>query len=142
MTPYFYTPPYSLTNPLPGLLGPAVVGAANHPINPVSGEIVLRPNQTGTFVTVIKVTSYRCGQKIAEVYRDFSLKTIALPANYPPVYNPNTPSTNPSYFYQQRPPQIRSELKDAAGNDVFTYRFYAKDTISLYLRVEDILAIS
>lgn len=141
LTPYFYTPPYSLTNPLPGLLGPGVVGAANHPINPVSGEMVLRPNQTGTFVTVIKVISYRCGQKIAEVFRDFSLKIIPLPAGYPPVFNPNTPSTNPSYFYQQRPPQIRSELKDAAGNDVFNYRFYAKDTISLYLRVEDILPI-
>jgi hypothetical protein len=141
LAPYFYTPPYSLINPLPGLLGPAVVGAANHPINPVSGEIVLSPNQSGTFVTVIKVTSYRCGQKIAEIYRDFSLKIIPLPANYPPVYNLNTPSTNPSYFYQQRPPQIRSELKDAAGNDVFSYKFFANDTVKIKLKVEDILPI-
>lgn len=90
--------PYSLINQLPG----------SPTLNSLTGEInfFVSANAAtiGNFVTCIKVTAYRCGVKIAEVYRDcgFTLVNGCLvqglpapvintpPAVTPPFIDPNT----------------------------------------------------
>lgn len=136
LAPYAYTPPYSVSNPLPGMIGPPIVSAANSPINPASGEMVFRATTDGTFVTVIRVNSFRCGQLISSVYRDFSLKVIPTPAGSPPPYNPNLGST--AILFTQRAPSIQPPRLDALNRPIYELTYYARDTIDLLFNVTDI----
>ncbi|MFN3530253.1 MAG: hypothetical protein ACK417_10075, partial [Bacteroidia bacterium] len=136
LAPYPYSAPYSLTNPIPGIVGPPFIAAANTPINPTSGEIVFRATQAGTWVTVIKVSSFRCGQLISEVFRDFSLKVINNPAGSPPPYNPNAPS--PNILFMQRAPVITPPFLDASNRPLYELTYYARDTIDIPFNVVDI----
>ncbi|MFM7912649.1 MAG: hypothetical protein ACKO9W_10760, partial [Bacteroidota bacterium] len=132
--PYSYNNGYSQGNPLPGLLGPPLVSAANFPINLTTGEIVYKPTTQGTFVTIIKVSAFRCGQKIAEVYRDFSLKILPTPPVSPPVFNPSGPLGG---IFSQRPPIIESPFPAIGGIPTFEGTFYAGDTIESFINVSD-----
>ncbi|MDO7592900.1 MAG: gliding motility-associated C-terminal domain-containing protein [Schleiferiaceae bacterium] len=58
-----FSSPYSYNNPLPN--GGNTVGFNNE-----TGSITFTPSAAGSFATCVKVTSYRCNQRIAEVYRD------------------------------------------------------------------------
>ncbi|MFN3530254.1 MAG: T9SS type A sorting domain-containing protein [Bacteroidia bacterium] len=130
LAPYPYSPPYSLTNPIPGIVGPPFIAAANTPINPVSGEMVLRPITTGTFVTVIKVSSFRCGQLISEVFRDVAFKVINNPLAAPPVFNPN--AINPNNLFMQRAPIISFDTS------VLATTYFVGDSIDFPVNVLDI----
>ncbi len=59
--------PYTVNNQLPG----------NVTLNSQSGEVSFFVPQSaavvGNFATCIKVTAYRCGQKIAEIFRDYGV---------------------------------------------------------------------
>lgn len=132
--PYSYNNGYSQGNPLPGLLGPPLVSAVNFPINLTTGEIVYKPTTQGTFVTIIKVSAFRCGQKIAEVYRDFSLKILPNPPVSPPVFNPSGPLGG---IFSQRPPIIESPFPAIGGIPTFEGTFYAGDTIESFINVAD-----
>ena len=133
--PYAYTFPYSLSNPLPGILGPPTIAASNTPINPTSGEIVFRPTVAGTFVTVIQVTAYRCGQKIAEVFRDFNVKIIPNPGGAPPPFIPNP--ADPLHAFSQRAPIIQPYFRDALGRGLYAITYYAGDTIDIPVSATD-----
>ena len=139
LQPYAYNPPYSQANPVPGIIGPPFITAANTPINPTSGEVVFRPTAAGTFVTVIKVTSYRCGQKISEVFRDFSLKIIPNPPGSPPPFIPNT--ANPLHSFSQRAPIIQPYFLDAAGLGLYEVTYYAGDTITIPVSATDLFPL-
>jgi len=84
---------YSQNSPLPGVTqNPLNVPAT---INPSTGEVSFTSYTQGNFVVVVKVESWRCGQLIAEVYRE--IQTVLLDCsssgtNTPPVVNP--PFTN------------------------------------------------
>lgn len=65
-SPISFASPYSVANQLPGGTTPAY-------INPKTGAINFLPSAGGSFATAIKVSSYRCGQLISEVYRDIPL---------------------------------------------------------------------
>lgn len=82
-TPITFTAGYSYTSPLPG----AAQNAANVPatINARTGEISFTSFTQGNFVTVIKVQSYKCGQLVAEVYREIQVVLLPCAANNPPV---------------------------------------------------------
>ncbi len=59
-----YVAPYSFNNPSPG----------NPTINPNTGEIVINNTTTiGSFATCVKVTAYKCGIKVAEIFRDIPI---------------------------------------------------------------------
>ena len=63
-----YATGYSYINPLPGpSLNPNNVPAT---IDANTGEISFTSYTQGAFVTVIKVSTYRCGQLIAEIFRE------------------------------------------------------------------------
>jgi gliding motility-associated-like protein len=93
-TPEIYGPTYSFNSPLPG----TAQNPLNIPVtmNPYNGEISYTSYTQGAFVTVTKVTAYRCGIKIAEIFREMQIVLLgSCGANTPPVaagpfYNPVT----------------------------------------------------
>tara|TARA_B100000963_G_scaffold97322_2_gene84038 strand:+ start:1849 stop:5277 length:3429 start_codon:yes stop_codon:yes gene_type:complete len=76
-----YSPPYNVNSPIPG----------NPTLNNENGEISFLSNIAGLFVTVVKVEAFKCGQLVAEVYRDVNVGLLACGAlpngsqNSPPV---------------------------------------------------------
>ena len=78
-TPCNYTAPYTLANPIPGLL-PNTPTSPNP--DPISGAICFRPNLAGNYLTCFRIRAYRCGQLISEIYRDFESRVLVPPTNY------------------------------------------------------------
>jgi hypothetical protein len=73
---------YSFSSPLPGTVhNPNNVPAS---INQQTGEISFTSYTQGAFVTVVKVTSYRCGQKISEIFREVQIVLKECGNNNPP----------------------------------------------------------
>ena len=85
-TPVTYNPGYSYTSPLPGPAQNANNVAAT--IEPNIGTISFTSYNTGAFVTSVKVTAYKCGQKVAEIWRDIQVVMLDAGINNPPVVNP------------------------------------------------------
>ena len=83
-TALVFTPPYSVNSPIPG----------NPVLNNENGEISFFSNTAGIFVTCVKVAAFKCGQLVAEVFRDVNVALIScgtLPngaQNSPPVITP------------------------------------------------------
>lgn len=75
-------PAYSINSPLPGPFQNNSIPAS---LNTFSGEIFLQPFYTGSFVTVVKVSSYRCGQLISEVFREIQVVITNCGVNNPPT---------------------------------------------------------
>lgn len=80
-----YSSPYSVANPFPNQGNP--VG-----FTPSTGLITVNPNTGGSFMSCIKVESYRCGQKISEIFRDVAMViktgcelTGTASVNLPPI---------------------------------------------------------
>ena len=48
-------------------------------MDPNSGEITYDANTAGFFVTCVKVQAYKCGQLVAEVYREVQVVLISCP---------------------------------------------------------------
>ncbi len=66
-----YAQGFSFDSPLPGpVLHPNNVAAL---LDSTSGEISFTSYTQGAFVTVVKVTSFRCGQKISEIFREVQI---------------------------------------------------------------------
>lgn len=77
-----YNAGYSYTSPLPGTFhNPNNVNAT---VNINTGEISFTSFTQGAFVTVTKVTAYKCGIKIAEIFREMQIVLLACGQNYPP----------------------------------------------------------
>ena len=89
--PLMFAPGYSIGSPMPGpAQNPNNVAAV---LNPTTGEISLTNFTPGSFVTCIKVEAWRCGQKIAEVFRDLQVVYLGTCAtNFPPVTTVSSPS--------------------------------------------------
>lgn len=78
-----FNPGYSASSPMPGTLqNPANVPAT---INPVTGEISFTSYTQGNFVTVVKVESWKCGQLVAEIYREIQVVLLPCAPNNPPA---------------------------------------------------------
>jgi gliding motility-associated-like protein len=90
--PIPYIPGFSATSPFPG----PGTGSPNNvaaTLDPNSGELSFNCFLQGAFVNVIKVQSYRCGQLIAEIFREIQVVVIVCGNNAPPVVSP--PFQNP-----------------------------------------------
>jgi gliding motility-associated-like protein len=82
-TPLTFSTGYSYTSPLPGVLqNPANVPAT---INPATGEISFTSYTQGNFVTVVKVEAWKCGQLVAEIFREIQIVLLPCAANNPPA---------------------------------------------------------
>lgn len=73
---------YSLANPFPG----TAQNSNNIPVtlNSQTGEMSFTVFNIGNYVQVIKATSYKCGQKVAEIYREIQTVILSCGANIPP----------------------------------------------------------
>jgi len=74
---------YNMQDPFPNL----AQNANNVPVvlNPVTGVMTFTSYNVGNYVEVIKATSYKCGQKVAEIYREIQTVILSCGANYPPL---------------------------------------------------------
>lgn len=128
LTPMFYTTPYSMLNPLPNT--PSVVPSGTPPLNPKTGTLSFRPSQAGNFLTCLKVESWRCGQKISEVFRDFQLQIISSPAGSPAPYVPGNLTT-------QRAPIITPPALSPTGQAKFEFDYFVGDVIDVLVAATD-----
>ena len=76
--------PYTINSQIPG----------NPTLDPTTGEISYNSVTSGNFVTCIKVSAYKCGQLVSEIFREIQVILIACPSmaggspNNKPVVNP------------------------------------------------------
>lgn len=63
----------------------AITGNPSLGINPVTGELSCRPDQTGLFVFAVKCEEYRDGRKIGEVRREMQILVKDCVPNSPPT---------------------------------------------------------
>lgn len=87
-----YAAGYSYTSPLPGpAQNPNNVAGT---VNPNTGEISFTSYTQGAFVTVVKVSAYRCGQLVAEIFRELQVVLLQCGNNTPP--NVEAPFQDPN----------------------------------------------
>ena len=95
-----FTPP---TNPMPlPFLAPYTYDAplpGGVTLDNVTGEISYNSTISGNFVTVVRIDAFKCGQLVAQIYREIQAVLIACPSlsggtsNLPPTVSP--PFTDP-----------------------------------------------
>lgn len=107
-------PYYNASNPF-GLL------PSQYSFNNFTGEFSFKPLQAGSFVTAFKVASYKCDQKVAEIYRDFQSKVLI------PDENQNT----------NRFPTVRPPFKDANGQPSIEYSVIAGKDMLVPIVIRD-----
>lgn len=73
---------YSFDSPLPGTKQHALNVPAT--INAATGEISFTSYTQGYFVTVVRVEAWKCGQKVAEVYREMQIVLLPCSTNAKP----------------------------------------------------------
>lgn len=90
-------PAYSVTSPLPG----------NPTLDPATGEISYNSPISGYFVTCVTVQAWKCGQLVAEIFREVQVVLIdcaSIPGIVQPVGGVNSP------------PSITAPFTDVFGN--------------------------
>jgi gliding motility-associated-like protein len=78
-----YSSPYSVTSPFPNQGNP-------NGFTPSTGLITINPAAGGSFMSCIKVESYRCNQKISEIFRDVAM-VIKTGCELTGTSSPNVP---------------------------------------------------
>ncbi len=83
---------YNINSPFPDV----TQNPNNVPVslNPITGEMSFTSFTIGNFVEVIKVTAYKCGQPVAEIYREIQTVILSCGANFPPIVT--APFQNPT----------------------------------------------
>ncbi|HEU4719317.1 MAG TPA: T9SS type B sorting domain-containing protein, partial [Bacteroidia bacterium] len=77
---------FSYNSPMPGTnLDPNNVPAT---MNPYTGEISYTSFTSGNFVTCVKVEAWKCGQLVAEIYREIQVVLLPCGNNTPPSVIP------------------------------------------------------
>ncbi|MAZ93207.1 MAG: hypothetical protein CMF58_02210 [Lentimicrobiaceae bacterium] len=92
-----FSPPYSYTNPINGIT-----------LNSITGRTTYPADQQGNYVTCTKVSSYKCGQLITEIYREIQIVLIPPTCNLGDTTNGNygadtlcnvRPLVQPPFYY-------------------------------------------
>lgn len=110
-----FSAPYSVNNQLPGgVTMDALSGEVNFFVTTAMGT-------TGNFATCIKVTSYKCGVKVAEIYRDYG---VVLTTN---CFVQNPPTIN-------LPPAINLPFAGGTAKDTTVF---AGDTVRFRIDATD-----
>ena len=84
-SPISYVSPYTFSSPLPS-------GVTSAQLNNLTGIISFTPSLGGSYASSVKVSVYRVGQLIAEIFRDIPIAVRNNCANLPSGL-PNTPPT-------------------------------------------------
>ena len=113
--PIPFVAPYSFNNPLPG-------GVT---LDSQSGEITYTSNVNGNFNSVIRVDAYKCGQKVASIYREIQAVLLACPTlpsglnNLPPIVTPPFPGNPDPYYTTVSAGDLVTFNVTAVDNDVY-----------------------
>lgn len=115
---------YSFNSPFPGITqDPNNVPAT---LDPNTGEISLTSFTSGKFVSVVKVTAYKCGEAVSEVYRE-------LQSNL---------ANNPICTGNDKP-VVRPPFQDPGGNfTLFNDTVRAGDLVNFNLQIQDFASIA
>lgn len=111
-----FVPGYSYQSPYPG----TVHDPRNMPstLNTNSGEIIFLSHNSGYFVSVVKAESWKCGEKVAEIFREMQLVIIPCGENDAPV--------------------VPAPFADAGGNyTLFSDTVDVGDTVRFVIRAID-----
>jgi gliding motility-associated-like protein len=120
-TPVTYTPPYTYNSPLPGPgQNPLNVAAT---MNPYTGVISYTSYTSGAYVTVTKVTAYKCDIKVAEIFREMQIVLLNPLAS-------NTAPQVPAVFVDTATGQMVNITTVCAG-DVVDFNINALDLENL-----------
>ncbi|HNQ12652.1 MAG TPA: gliding motility-associated C-terminal domain-containing protein [Bacteroidia bacterium] len=115
---------YSFNSPLPSpAQNPSNVAAV---MNPNTGEVTYTSFTAGNFVTVTKVTAYKCGIKVAEIFREIQ---ITLLGNCPPTAMGTT----------NFPPIVTAPFQDPNTLlwNVYSDTITAGDSVSFFMSATD-----
>jgi gliding motility-associated-like protein len=131
-TNYPFVGGYSFTNPLPSPTPPQNPNNQAAVLDPNSGIVSFLSFNTGSFVTVTKVAAYRCGIKIAEVYREIQ---ITLVANRTVAYTGGSTGLN-------TPPDVDTTVIftfgfQQGGVNQYVDTVYAGDTVRTTIQATD-----
>ena len=117
-----FAPGYSVNSPLPGpAINPQNVAAT---LDPGSGEIDFMCVTPGYFVTCVRVSSYRCGQLTAEIFREINV-VLANCGTIPVVNLPNMQ------------PGLVAPFVDSNSVAVYDTTVQAGDTLQFILTASD-----
>ncbi|MEI6574984.1 MAG: gliding motility-associated C-terminal domain-containing protein [Bacteroidota bacterium] len=93
------SPNYTYNSPLPGTS--QNINNVPATVDPFTGTVSFTSFTSGAFVTAYKVTAWKCGIKIAEIFREMQIVLLncptaspTAPPNHPPVVDP--PFLNPA----------------------------------------------
>lgn len=125
-----FDPGYSVTTPMPGVIGAG--------IDSLTGALRFNPTTAGAYNMAFRVGSYRYGQLISEVFRDFQASVITGPASAPLPYNPAYTPGSLQYQQQQQIPKISGNiLHPVTGLPDRVIVLYAGDTMRVNYTVKD-----
>lgn len=119
-----FTPGYNINSQLPGpTQNPNNVAVT---LDPNTGELNYTSFTGGYYATVLKVTAYKCGIKVAEIFREINV-----------VLNSNCPSTLSGT--QNLPPVVNAPFFDPVTGLQTAYQdtVYAGDTVNFFLNATD-----
>ena len=115
-TALFFSAPYSYLNPINGIL-----------MNNQTGRTWYPANQQGNFVTCTKVSAFKCGQLVSEVFREIQVVLISPTCNLGDTTNGNVgantlcnvrPSVQPPFFYPSTPDPYQWDTLVHCGDTV------------------------
>ena len=116
--------PYTFTSPINGIV-----------LNANTGRTFYPANQQGNYVTCTKASAYKCGQLVAEIYREVQIVLIPPTCNLGDTTNGNfgadtlcntRPIVQPPFFYPGTPAPFQWDTAVHCG-DTVAFEFIAND---------------
>ena len=141
LPPTYNAPPYDylnadVTNAIPFALGYSVtVPIQGIVMNPQTGRAYYPANLIGNYVTCTNVAAYRCGQKVAEIFREIQVVLVPPICNLGDTTNGNIgadtlcnvrPIVQPPFFYPGTPAPFQWDTAVHCG-DTVAFEFEAND---------------
>jgi len=119
-----FDPPYSVTSPIPG----------NPSLDSITGEIAYNSPTAGVFVTCVKVEARKCGQLVAEIYREVQVVLLDPISWIPPTDGFN----DPPVITAPLGPQTWITTINSAGLPSHSTTIYAGDLVTFDIQAEDL----
>jgi hypothetical protein len=117
-----FMPPYSVTSPIPG----------NPTLDSQTGEIAFSSNTMGVFVTCVKAEARKCGQIVAEIYRESQVGLIICPTSTNGMIN------NPPAITAPLGAQIWNTTINSAGLPSYSTTVTSGELVSFSINAEDL----
>ena len=135
-TPISWNAGYSSSSPLPtgaGSTGATLVGE--------TGEVSFTSAQAGSFATCLKVESWRCGQKIGEIFRDIPISILSQtnPTGFcAATYQPGPPLLSLTPDASLVTPTVLTPITNLSGDTIaYQTSAYPGDTVKFEVLASD-----